>query len=803
MAELSSEEISIIKDHPLTGSLNSLCQLLQETEKAYESLLISEEGAVDSLNRLYRNALSKLVLALIDEAAAYNLHSRIADQNVESDLIDLFKHLRRDLQYGHYRPLVQLIIQKAPDVDIWKAVFDLIAINFKETSPVNVPPTFDGTPVKSTSSSQKGTEQTRRLVEERIFEEIRSCTFRGVDGFLTKYFEETDWSARLNAICQRVLDSASGARFPNPPVQNDVLKWWFQLQDDFLSDARSIYFSTASKADLIGSEAERQVDLLLKARVQGDSEEEKHDWKDILVVGELKQSSNEIQTKDTLLQLARYVREVFIAQPTRLFVHAFVVCGTKLEAWVFDRSGPYSSGVLDIYKDAKQCFQVILGYAMMSDEELGLDTFTTLNANGDRTITINSAGNTEEIVLRLHSTPLCSQYAIVCRGTSCFLTNGGDTVEGVAKFSWTSDKRQPEADLLQLACQRGVQGIAKVIGYRTITTIADLRCRLTFGSRYTFRGRRRRVASLLAHSRSRSTPSQPLTQLHSPAGTSRKRRLPDAGPRASKRLRSSNRQRRTERPELTFSVEPVHKPSLFNEDDEVYDNRILRCLVISPAGRPIYEYKSRLELLIALRDGLMAHRSLYLDGKILHRDISENNIIITDPDSAGGRSGMLIDLDLAKKVGSEPSGARHRTGTMEFMAIEVLLNVDHTYRHDLESFFYVLIWQCARRGWQKLRNPRQLQGQPKKSLLDGWYTGSYEQISRMKRADMSVDGFGDILQEFPPLFDCVKPLCSAIRDILFPYKNGLIVGTPQDPKQLYEPILKAYEDAISQLANDL
>ncbi|OXV09097.1 hypothetical protein Egran_03140, partial [Elaphomyces granulatus] len=36
---------------------------------------------------------------------------------------------------------------------------------------------------------------------------------------------------------------------------------------------------------------------------------------------------------------------------------------------------------------------------------------------------------------------------------------------------------------------------------------------------------------------------------------------------------------------------------------------------------------------------------------------------------------------------------------MEFMAIEVLLNVDHTYRHDLESFFYVLIWQCARRGW--------------------------------------------------------------------------------------------------------
>ena len=59
---------------------------------------------------------------------------------------------------------------------------------------------------------------------------------------------------------------------------------------------------------------------------------------------------------------------------------------------------------------------------------------------------------------------------------------------------------------------------------------------------------------------------------------------------------------------------------------------------------------------------------------------------------------MLIDLDLAKVLGSGRSGARHQTGTMEFMAIEVLQGIDHTYRHDLESFFYVLVWLCARRG---------------------------------------------------------------------------------------------------------
>nr|KMM70583.1 hypothetical protein CPAG_06894 [Coccidioides posadasii RMSCC 3488] len=533
-----------------------------------------------------------------------------------------------------------------------------------------------------------------------------------------------------------------------------------------------------SKKDLVGSEAERQVDLLLKARpqVQGDSGE-KHDWKDIRVVGELKKSSDEIRTKGTLLQLARYVREVYIAQPARQFVHAFAVCGTKMEAWVFDCSGPYSSGVFDVYKDSEQFFRIVLGYAMMSDEELGLDTFTTPDRNASRTITVNGSEIAEEILLRLDPTPLCSP--------------NGDKVEGVAKFSWTSDKRRPEVDLLQLAYQRGVQGIARVLGYRTIISIADLRRGLTFGNPHTFQGRNTSAASSLAQSQSRCKLSRSLT---------RKRRSPDTRPHAAKRSRSSSQQPKAKQfeNELTFTVESVHTPSLFDKNDEVYDNRILRCLVVSPAGRPIYEYKSPLELLMVLQDAIKAHRSLYLDGKILHRDVSENKIIITDPNRVGGRSGMLIDLDLAKEVGSGRSGARHQTGTMEFMAIEVLLNVDHTYRHDLESFFYVLIWQCACHGWRKSKQGLE---QPKNSLLKRWYTGSYEEIATYKRGNMEAGGFERILmKEFPPGFDCVKPLCRAIRDILFPYgKKGLIVGTPQDPKRLYDPIIKAYEDTIALL----
>lgn len=62
---------------------------------------------------------------------------------------------------------------------------------------------------------------------------------------------------------------------------------------------------------------------------------------------------------------------------------------------------------------------------------------------------------------------------------------------------------------------------------------------------------------------------------------------------------------------------------------------------------------------------------------------------------------MLIDLDLAKQVGSGRLDARHQTGTMEFMVTEAVRKATHTFRHDLESFFHLLLWICARRVWER------------------------------------------------------------------------------------------------------
>jgi hypothetical protein len=92
---------------------------------------------------------------------------------------------------------------------------------------------------------------------------------------------------------------------------------------------------------------------------------------------------------------------------------------------------------------------------------------------------------------------------------------------------------------------------------------------------------------------------------------------------------------------------------------------------------------------------------------------------------------------------------------------------------------------------------------PKESMLTDWYTGSYENIANTKLGHMSKaedKGFGLILREFPPEFDCVKPLCRELRGILFPIHNDeFFTGTPKDAEILYGPIIKAFGKAINDI----
>ncbi|KAI4087136.1 MAG: hypothetical protein L6R37_008352 [Teloschistes peruensis] len=680
----------------------------------------------------------------------------------------LFRRVQNsNFDYEHYRALSRLVVKEASDVDIWNAVFDLIITVSRTTPPTSVPISFDGTPITSSSASQQGGEQTQKLVEARIFEEIRECTYQDVDGFFSKYFEGKPWTKRTKEVYSAVRERHVDGRwtdFPQTPVQNDVCKWWFDFQAEFLSSERGFYYTSTAR-DFVGCEAKRQIDLFVKPNNEMLSKVV-HDWKDVKVIGELKESNKD--KKATLLQIGRYVCDMFSCQPTRRY-------------------------------EPERFIRTIAAYVMMSDEELGLDTFIQRD-DGDQFITVVEDMTGKERRLQLDPIPIAHQRAIVCRGTSCFRarTPSSEDLRYVVKFSWVSDKRRPEADLLRLARERGVEGVAKLFGHHRITSIADMREGLTFGKPYTFRNSTLSPAS--SFSQSQSLLSQSFAQrfgLGIAGEPPKKRKSVDAGGSPSKRSRSNSQSPDKAKREAEVNSQTT---SLYTHDNSSFDNRIFGCLVISPGGRAIRDFRSIPELLEALRDAIKAHRSLYTKGKILHRDISENNIIITDPKEADGFTGMLIDQDLAKEIGSGRSGARHQTGTMEFMAIQVLQRVAHTYRHDLESFLYVLLWMCARRAWE-MEFECKLVDRPKRNILTKWYTGSFDDIADAKKGYMHIDDFEKILNEFPAAFDRVKPLCEKIRGVLFPLlKDGaLFTGTPSDPpEKLYQPIIEAFEDAIEE-----
>ncbi|KAL2037319.1 hypothetical protein N7G274_010008 [Stereocaulon virgatum] len=804
MAKLSQNDLNIIAEHPLDTSLDQVREPLRKIEQSYKPGSLSFNGVADGPDLGHQEAISKFLLALMGHKVALDLRSKIGNNDVANELSKIFGLVRSGrYNYEHYRALSRLVVKKASDVDIWNAVFDLITTVFRTTPPTSIPPSFDGTPVTISSSSFQGSEQTRQIIESAMFYKVKRCTYRNVDGFFEKYFEGRRWSCKskeiYNAVKKEQYRDERWTDFPDPPDGDAVWKWLCRFQDNHLSDSPGVFYTTASTSDLTGAEARRQLDVFTKRR--GIENTEKHNWKDVRIIGELKQSKWEL--KKILLQLARYMRDAFTAQPTRRFIHGFFLHNTTMELWVFDRSGPYSSGEFSIHEEPEKFIQAITGYALMDDEELGLDTFTEMHNEG-RFITISTDATGKGKRMQLDEAPFVKQRAVVCRGTTCFRSIDQS---GVVKFSWTSDKRPPEADHLRLAQEKGVEGIAKLTGYQRITSISELRSGLTFPSPHQFRSGTASASNSFSQTQ-QSQSSGPIQNL-SISRTSSKRKRPGDEQGSQKKSRSNSQKSKiSQQFEATQqSGEPA--VSLFEPDDGNYSNRILGCLAIAPAGKALSEFaqipdpeksvaSAIKELLIALRDAINAHRSLYLKGNILHRDISENNIIITGTEKKDGNvAGMLIDLDLAKVAGSGRSGARNQTGTMEFMAIEVLQGIDHTYRHDLESFFYVLIWLCARRGWDLCKNPN---GRPEESRLGMWYTGSFKNIADAKRGYMHVDGFEDILMEFPSDFNCVKPLCRRIRGILFfLLEDGkLFKGTPPGPpEKLYDPIIEAFDSAIA------
>ncbi|KAI0016424.1 FunK1 protein kinase [Xylariomycetidae sp. FL0641] len=220
----------------------------------------------------------------------------------------------------------------------------------------------------------------------------------------------------------------------------------------------------------------------------------------------------------------------------------------------------------------------------------------------------------------------------------------------------------------------------------------------------------------------------------------------------------------------------------------VPEERVLMCFVTFPLGRNLDEFTTGGELVRVFRDAITGHRALYQQKSILHRDISPGNIIITDGSDGRSPHGMLIDLDLALNLAVESPKAGDMFGTRAFIAIDVLRTHAHTYRHDLESFFYVFLWTVIENRDTSL---------PADSKLRRWRGEDRKELARIKMADMEESRFESILDEFPPEFNPLKLVARSLRRLLFPTRDGvLMTGTDESlegENKLYDGMINSFD----------
>ncbi|KAI0273372.1 kinase-like domain-containing protein, partial [Gloeopeniophorella convolvens] len=148
---------------------------------------------------------------------------------------------------------------------------------------------------------------------------------------------------------------------------------------------------------------------------------------------------------------------------------------------------------------------------------------------------------------------------------------------------------------------------------------------------------------------------------------------------------------RSEDPYARFCQRSRSSPVVFIVEPYVHYR-----LVLNTLGKPLNQFNSTRQLCEVIRDAVIAHGEAYGKTGILHHDVSACNILIGDDGK-----GILIDWDLSKKLSMEGEGRPRRatrTGTWQFISMGLLMNPTsrpHELQDDLESFFWVLLYQIV------------------------------------------------------------------------------------------------------------
>ncbi|KAI1792101.1 hypothetical protein LXA43DRAFT_1060897 [Ganoderma leucocontextum] len=162
-----------------------------------------------------------------------------------------------------------------------------------------------------------------------------------------------------------------------------------------------------------------------------------------------------------------------------------------------------------------------------------------------------------------------------------------------------------------------------------------------------------------------------------------------------------------------------------------YRERSHMRFVVREVGRPVTQFRNTKELAMAFRDAIIGHRTAMAKGGILHRDVSVGNILIVDDPALQAQfCGFIHDFDYSSMSREVPQDdilslsaaaldkllladdihgfLKERTGTFLFMAKDLIDAgsdpIIHAIRHDLEPFYWALLWVVLRHTKHRLKN---------------------------------------------------------------------------------------------------
>jgi hypothetical protein len=325
-----------------------------------------------------------------------------------------------------------------------------------------------------------------------------------VSGFIDAFFPASDEIEELYryAVRAAVYDTSRSrwTSWPASPTQQNVLAFFQDVVDNDLLKRLAIYtnctvyrYVPSGTAVSCNSNCGRKTDLLLTTHSPSipdldldpgitfsELADNRYDWKSIRVVGELRSNLNESNSETTLLQLANYARELFGSQPSRRWVHSFILCGHQLRAWLFDRSGAIGSTIIDINANPQLFLRVICGYSRMGSTAIGYDPSIKWAPGGVESVYDPSLAhepavpppayiyapicedNAVPVKLELMPMPIFKRTAIVTRGSVCWkarlLTDTESQASSqestaapyqyVVKDQWRAAERQSECEII-------------------------------------------------------------------------------------------------------------------------------------------------------------------------------------------------------------------------------------------------------------------------------------------------------------------------------------------------------------------